>query len=82
MQWSKKILVPMYILNIKYKNNDYFYLMNGQSGESFLNIEISKTKIVVVSLLIFTLIFLVIMFIINEKECNFIIAFFFYVGLL
>ena len=60
---QKKILVPMYVLNIKYKNNDYFYLMNGQSGESFLNIEISKTKIVVVSLLIFTLIFLVIMLI-------------------
>lgn len=55
---AKKVLLPVYFLNVKYMNKDYIYIMNGENGNSFLNKIYSKISIIVVSLIIFSIIFL------------------------
>ena len=49
----------MYILNVKYDNKNYMYLMNGENGKSLINLTFGKIELAIVSLLIFGLIFLI-----------------------
>lgn len=55
----KRVLVPMYILNVKYDNKNYLYLMNGENGKSVINVTFGKIELVIFSLLIFGFIFLI-----------------------
>lgn len=52
-----KVLVPIYYLCVKYKDMDYVYIMNGQNGNSIIDIPISKKNIIIFSILLFILIF-------------------------
>ena len=64
---NNKVYVPIYIMNINYNGRDYMYIMNGQSGDSYIELEYSKVAIIVYSLIIFTIIF----------TCAFLFAYFF-----
>ena len=39
---TRKVLVPIYLLNVVYKGKDYTYIMNGQNGKSYINLPIGK----------------------------------------
>ena len=54
-----KVLVPIWILNIDYKNKMYYFIMNGQTGKIYYNLPKSKTKVVVIYLILFIIIFLI-----------------------
>ena len=58
---SKKtlILLPMWILNIKYKNKIYTFAMNGQTGKLFENFPLNKNKIIYIWLILFFIIFII-----------------------
>jgi hypothetical protein len=58
-----KVYVPVYLLNISYKNNNYLYIMNGTNKVSSINIPISKKNIIICSLIIFIIIFLIVLLI-------------------
>ena len=60
-----KILLPAYILNINNKDKNYLFFMNGQNGKSFMERELSKINIIVVSVIIFLLIFISIFLIVS-----------------
>ncbi len=47
------ILLPVWMVNIKYKNEMYLFAMNGQTGEFIGNIPLDKTKAVVYGVIIF-----------------------------
>ena len=51
----KNILVPLYFLKIPYEGKNYYYLMNGQTGEVSMDIVVEKKKIKKLSLLIFVI---------------------------
>lgn len=52
------ILLPVFMVNIKYKDKIYTFAMNGQTGEIVGNIPLDKKRVVVFSLVIFILTFL------------------------
>ena len=56
---AKKVLLPIYMLKINYKNKDYVYVMNGDTGKSYFKKTYSIIALIVFSLLIFTIIFLI-----------------------
>ena len=53
-----KVLLPAYILNINNRNKNYLFFMNGQNGKSFMESELSRANIIVVSIILFLLIFI------------------------
>lgn len=55
---KKDVLIPMYILNVKYKEKDYFYLMNGVNGNCTIDFPIGKLELILFSIVIFLIIFL------------------------
>lgn len=56
---SKKIaLVPAYILSLKNNNQNYIYIMNGQTGKSYNNIGFGKRELGIFSVVVFAIIFL------------------------
>lgn len=56
---TRELLVPVYVLKVKYKNKDYTYIMNGESGKSYIDLPISTMNIIIVSIISFILIFLI-----------------------
>lgn len=56
---SKKVLVPIYALNVKYGNSSYLYLMNGETGSSTFKVTFGKLELVIFSLIVFALVFLI-----------------------
>lgn len=54
-------LLPVWMVNVKYKDKFYLFAMNGQSGEFIGDIPLNKTKTVIYSILIFitTFIFII-----------------------
>ena len=56
---NRKLLVPIYLINIKYKDKDYSYIMNGQTGSSYINIPIGVLETIIFSILLFGLVFLI-----------------------
>ena len=56
---KKKVLLPAYVLNVKYKGNDYLYIMNADTGKSYLSKVFSKTLLIVYSVVLFLIIFLI-----------------------
>lgn len=55
----KKILVPVYFLNVNYKGKNYQYIGNGQNGKDIFNFPIGILELVIFSLLLFLIIFAV-----------------------
>lgn len=55
---NRKILVPIYLLKIKYKDKDYSYIMNGQTGSSYISIPIGILETIIFSVLLFGIVFL------------------------
>lgn len=56
---TRKVLIPLYILKVRYKDNDYSYIMNGQTGKSYINLPINTMNIIIVSIVSFILVFLI-----------------------
>lgn len=56
------VLLPVWMLNIKYKNKTYTFAMNGQTGKIVGNIPIDKKKSVMIWLSIFIIFFIIILF--------------------
>ena len=51
------ILLPVWMVNIDYKNKKYTFAMNGQTGEIVGNIPIDKKKAVIMYLIILVIVF-------------------------
>lgn len=56
---SINICVPVYLLNIKYKDKNYTYIMNGQNGNSNLMVTIGILETCIFAFILFTLIFFI-----------------------
>lgn len=56
---NRKLLVPIYLLDIKYKDKNYYYIMNGQTSSSYINIPIGILETVLFSGLLFGIVFLI-----------------------
>jgi len=57
------VLLPVYMVNVKYKDKMYLFAMNGQTGEFIGNIPLDKKKIALYSILAFTISCVIITFI-------------------
>ena len=55
----KNILIPIYLISVNYKGNNYFYLMNGFSGKSIINLTYGKSELFIFSFILFSIIFLI-----------------------
>lgn len=55
---TRELLVPVYIMKVKYNNKEYSYMMNGESGKSYINMPISIKNIIVTGSVIFIIVFL------------------------
>ena len=53
------VLLPVWMLNIKYKNKLYKFSMNGQTGECVGNIPVDKGKVIKFLIIIFAILFIV-----------------------
>lgn len=62
------VLLPVWMLNIKYKDKIYTFAMNGQTGKMIGNIPVDRTKVVVYSIIIFIIVFIVSFVIILVKN--------------
>lgn len=54
---KKEVLVPMYILNIKYGEKNYYYLMNGVTGKDTIDFPIGKLELILFCCLFFLIVF-------------------------
>ena len=54
------MLLPVWMLNIKYKDKIYTFAMNGQTGKLLGNIPIDKKKAVLIFVIMFILLTLII----------------------
>ena len=48
----KSILVPVYMLNVRYGSKDYMYIMNGETGENSLDVTYGKLEMLIFGLLV------------------------------
>ena len=55
------ILVPVYFLINKYRNKDYYYIMNAQNGNTYIKTPIGIIETIIFGLLIFTISFAIMM---------------------
>lgn len=53
-------LLPVWMVNVKYKNKFYLFAMNGQSGEFIGDIPLNKTKAVIYGIIIFIATFILV----------------------
>jgi predicted RNA-binding Zn-ribbon protein involved in translation (DUF1610 family)/ribosomal protein L37AE/L43A len=52
-------MLPVWMVNVKYKNKDYIFAMNGQTGEFIGNIPLDITKTIIYTIVIFIVTFLI-----------------------
>jgi len=57
------VLLPVWMLNIKYKNKIYTFAMNGQTGKMVGNIPINVTKAIILFVSVFLVLFLILLLI-------------------
>ena len=57
------VLLPVWMLNVKYKNKFYKFAMNGQTGECVGNIPLDKSKTIKYFIIIFTILLFVLLLI-------------------
>ena len=51
------VLIPIYYLKMKYKDKEYFFIMNGQTGDSIVTVPICASSIFLFCILCFAAIF-------------------------
>ena len=73
---SKYVLLPVYMINIKYKNKIYPFIMNGQTKKFVGDIPISSSKIFGLFLSLLAIICLLIYIFIELNIANFLVAMF------
>lgn len=56
---NKSVLVPLYLLNVSYNGKTYTYIMNGSTGKATMKITYGKKEIIILSIILFVLIFAV-----------------------
>ena len=56
---AKEVYVPVYLLNVKYKNNNYQYIMNGENGKDKINLVYGILDIIIFSTIVAGIIFLI-----------------------
>lgn len=56
---SKYILLPVWMVNVNYKDKMYLFAMNGQTGEFVGNIPLDKKKAILYSIVIFVISFII-----------------------
>ena len=56
---TKEVFVPVYLLNVKYKNNIYQCIMNGQNGKMHFNVPIGIVETIISALFVFGFVFLI-----------------------
>lgn len=54
---NNKIYVPVYLVNVKHNNKDHIFLMNGQTGNSYMKVELSGIAIAIFSIVLFVVVF-------------------------
>ena len=54
---SEYVLLPIWMVNVKYKDTYHTFAMNGQTGEIVGDIPLDKTKVVLWSIGIFLIVF-------------------------
>lgn len=59
------ILLPVWMVNIKYKDKNYTFAMNGQTGEIVGNIPLDMKKTIIISVILFIVITLITFFVIR-----------------
>ena len=57
---NEYVLLPVWLLNTKYKDKLYTFAMNGQTGKFIGNIPVSPKKLIIKSLIIFLLLNIII----------------------
>ncbi len=60
---NKYVLLPVWMVNVKYKDKLYLFAMNGQTGEFIGDIPLDKKKVVFYAILLFLVLFFVIILI-------------------
>ena len=55
---SVPVFIPIYLISVNYKGKEYFFIMNGQTGESIVEFPICSSSIAVFSIIAFIVIFL------------------------
>ena len=53
------VLLPIYYLNVNYNGNNYYYLMNGENGNSIIKKVYSKLLLIITVIIIFVIVFLI-----------------------
>ena len=56
---TKKVLVPVYLLNMKYHKKDYFFMMNGENGRFLFRFPIGVLESFLFSIVSFFIIFFI-----------------------
>lgn len=56
---KKMFLLPVYYLKTDYKGKEYYYLMNGQTGKSSIDIAISFSRVLLLFIIIFIIVFMI-----------------------
>ncbi len=56
---AKEVLIPVYLLTIKYKDKQYKYIMNGQTGRSILESAFSIGSILLFGFVVFSIFFII-----------------------
>lgn len=54
---NTSILVPVYLLNVRYGNKDYMYIMNGENGKSSLDVTYGILEMIIFGLIIAAIVF-------------------------
>ena len=55
---TKQVLLPIYIGRVIYKNKEYYYMMNGENGKSYLEVTIGAMGVILFSIIMFIIIFI------------------------
>ena len=54
---EKDVYLPIYYLEIIYKNKNYYYIMNGDTGKSYIELPFSKIRLLFLFIIIMIVIF-------------------------
>ncbi len=58
---SEYVLLPVYMVNIKFKDKMHLFAMNGQTGEFIGDIPLDKKKVIITTIILFLSLFLLIL---------------------
>lgn len=56
---SEYVMLPVWMVNVKYKSKNYLFAMNGETGEFVGNIPVDEKKAFIMSIIIFISIFII-----------------------